>query len=44
VGSAWPNFCRHLADFHSHAVHWATRLATNGDLASNLVDFCRRIR
>lgn len=44
VQAAWPAFHQHLAVFQAHARDWAARLAANGDLVSNLVDFCRRIR
>lgn len=44
VTAAWPAFHRQLAVFQAHARDWAAHLAANGDLASNLVDFCRRIR
>ena len=41
AGEAWAGFWKHRAIFETHASHSANHLAENGDLASNLVHFCK---
>jgi len=38
---AWMNFWRHRTELQFHGGRWASQLTLNGDLASNLVQFCK---
>ncbi|TCV83376.1 elongation factor P maturation arginine rhamnosyltransferase EarP [Sulfurirhabdus autotrophica] len=41
AGDLWHAFWQHKALFEAHAGQWANCLAENGDLALNLVQFCK---
>ena len=41
VGMVWNQFWKHRAVLDAHAAGWAKQLAQKGDLASNLVQFCK---
>ena len=41
AGVLWPAFWQHKALLDVHAKQWANRLVENGDLALNLVQFCK---
>ena len=41
AGEVWGQFWRHGTVLDAHAERWAKHLAQNGDLASNLVQFCK---
>ena len=41
AGKAWERFWRHRTVLDAHAQRWAKHLAQNGDLVSNLVQFCK---
>jgi len=41
VAAAWSAFLRHRDLLAAHAEGWAQTLAAQGDLAANLVEFCR---
>ncbi len=43
AGSAWRNFIKFRAELNAHGKSWAGQLSGN-NLASNLLDFCRRRR
>jgi uncharacterized repeat protein (TIGR03837 family) len=43
VEAAWPGFWEHRIELQAHALRWAARLAGAGDLANNLVQFCRNL-
>lgn len=40
VTGTWPEYWRHRSALATHATHWASRLAEQADLASQLVNFC----
>ena len=41
AGQGWAGFWQHRDVLEAHARHWAEALTKNGDLAWNLVQFCR---
>lgn len=41
VGEAWPGFLKHRTALELHARSWAEGLLEIGDLATNLVNFCK---
>ncbi|MDD5176970.1 MAG: elongation factor P maturation arginine rhamnosyltransferase EarP [Sterolibacterium sp.] len=41
--AAWPEYWRHRTELSRHATHWASRLAEQVDLASQLVNFCENL-
>ncbi len=41
VAAAWPAFAGSLARLEAHGPAWSARLRQTGDLASNLVRFCK---
>ena len=43
VGASWDGWCQQRASIDSQAVEFARRLEAIGDLASNLLHFCRKI-
>lgn len=43
VAEAWPAFLAALPALGAHARVWSRRLQENGDLAGNLVRFCKRL-
>jgi uncharacterized repeat protein (TIGR03837 family) len=43
VSEAWPAFAARVADLDGHARAWAAQLATQRDLADQLVDFCDNV-
>ena len=43
AGEAWGSFWRQRTALHAHARDWAERLTAQGDLASNLVNFCHKL-
>ena len=43
VSEAWPAFAARLPALSAHARHWTQRLATQRDLAEQLVDFCDNV-
>lgn len=40
AGAAWPEFHAHWPEFMSHGHGWRKTLDANGDLTTNLVNFC----
>jgi uncharacterized repeat protein (TIGR03837 family) len=43
LGAAWRAFAANRAAIEPHAARWAARCAAAGDLAGNLVSFCKRL-
>jgi uncharacterized repeat protein (TIGR03837 family) len=43
VEAAWPKFWMYQPELRAHALRWAEQLAGAGDLATNLVQFCRNL-
>lgn len=43
VSQAWNLFCQHHKTLTHHATQWAGQLATLGDLAGNMLQFCKKI-
>jgi uncharacterized repeat protein (TIGR03837 family) len=41
IVQAWPGFRAVLAELAAHGPYWRTTIATHGDLAQNLVRFCK---
>jgi hypothetical protein len=41
IAAAWPEFRAVLPTLTKHGANWATEIAAGGDLAQNLVRFCR---
>jgi uncharacterized repeat protein (TIGR03837 family) len=42
AGAAWPDFWQQREVLERHARHWADAQMMHGDLAANLVQFCRK--
>jgi uncharacterized repeat protein (TIGR03837 family) len=43
VESAWIGFWKHRVELQAHALRWAAQLATTGNLANNLAQFCENL-
>jgi uncharacterized repeat protein (TIGR03837 family) len=42
AGAAWPDFWQQREVLERHARHWVDAQMMHGDLAANLVQFCRK--